>query len=130
MSVGVRKDILSFDARDEPSVARQALVANLVRGAVHPRLSVLRLITDHQVMLGEFPLVVDRGGPLSDFTRLQLKDRLADFGQIVARVLHFVSVLSSTVRCADGLPEELRFVGDKSCVARDVLSTIHFIILF
>ena len=37
MRVALSKEVLGIDSRDEASIARDALVADLVSGAVHPR---------------------------------------------------------------------------------------------
>ena len=72
-----RKHVFRFDAGDEAGVARQALISNLVRWPIHPRLRVFRLVANHESVLGELFLVADGGGALDQLARVNFEDGFA-----------------------------------------------------
>ena len=56
--VGGGENVLTLDARNKAGVAGQALVADFVRRAIHPRLRLLTLVSNHCMELGKLPIIV------------------------------------------------------------------------
>ena len=63
MRVALSIEVLGVDSRDEASIARDALVADLVCGAVHPRDARLAHVATRSSLLRLFRGAIHRGRP-------------------------------------------------------------------
>lgn len=109
--VALSIEVLRVDARDEAGIARDALVADVVHGAVHPGAAGLAHIAAHESALSLLIAAVDRVRSHGARNLLLLHDGRGsvDHGGLV----NVAEVLTGlAISLAGGLPDDVELEGD------------------
>lgn len=97
-------------------------------GTLEPRCRIFTFIANHQPSLSRLLLDLgDRVGATHESAVLNLKDRLANLGEVFARRGDFVDLLSLLVALARCGAEKLRFERNEARVPRNFATRIHLL---
>ena len=123
--VALTVEVLRVHARDETSVAWDALVADVVHRAVHPSHARLAHVANHGGTLGFLLLAINRVGTHGTCNLLLLHDSRASIDHVW--LVHIPEVLSSlSISLASGLTHDVLLKGNEARVAGNFQAALHF----
>ena len=122
--VALTIEVLGVDAGDEASVTGDALVADVVHGAIHPRHARSAHISNHRAPLRLLLLSIDGVGAHGVSDLLLLHDGRASVDHVW--LVHVPEVLASLpISLASGLTHNVLLQGDEARVAGDFHAALH-----